>query len=205
MALPETIETPVGFTVAGAGPELLAELLERLARECLRGGFDLDQTFNPGASRQEIVDAWAPFSITPPEEAVVCWMWHDGYRMNIGGHQYPGADLLPLDQSTGMYAVREKGDGEYSWNPAWIPLWAPSMSIAMDTTPTSGAPLVRRTDRGLGTFPPETDWQVVSMCTPLTWWLTSFDNGWTVWTSNGPETDWAAIPEPWRRTQLALY
>ena len=201
MRLPEILESPQGFKAVGASPELLRELLDEFAVVSLRSGFDLDETCNPGIGRQEIIDAWAPQGITPPEEAIVWWGWHNGYRMHTT-NKYPGIAQISVDQSVRGYASMPKGDGEYSWNPRWILLWH---NVAMDTAPTDRAPLVRATDGGMGTYPDDTDKQVMSMCTPVTMWLTCRENGWTVFTPEKWTYDQERIPPEWWKTQLSHF
>lgn len=201
MRLPDILDSPEGLSAVGASPELLSELLDEFAFVSRRAGFDLDETCNPGIGRQEIIDAWAPYAITPPEEAIVWWGWHNGYRMH-NTNKNPGIAQISVNQSVVGYASRPKGDGEYSWNLRWVLLWH---DISMDVGPADRAPLVRATEGGMGTHPDDTGKQVVSMCTPVTMWLSCRENESTVFTPETWTYDGNRIPPEWWKTQLSHF
>lgn len=208
MTLPEILFTPHGFMATGAGAGLLGELLAQLDFANKQAGFDLSETCNPGIGRQQIVDTWAPHGLTPPDEVITWWGWHNGFRKDIGSRS--GIQQLPLDFSEDKYRTMPLARAEYAWYPEWVPLWGQgpahiSMSFADDAT---GTPLIRATDGALGTQPEETDQQVVSLCTPVTWWLIGIEKGWTRAenVSDGGRfwvADWMSIPREWRATQMA--
>ena len=79
MKLPTTRVTDRGFTVEGAGPALLSELLNEYEARIRRSDPQTWATVRPGRSRAEILDALGGIGIeSPPEEVIVWWMWSDG-------------------------------------------------------------------------------------------------------------------------------
>lgn len=207
MKLPQITSTPQGFMTAGASPELLKQLLDEFQAVLLRNGFDLDATCHPGASRQQIIDAWGTQGITPPEEAIVWWQWHNGIKEGPTGRQHPGIDQISVEHSVRTYETMPKGDGEYSWDARWIPLLGDGPDrIVIDSDPSAARPTrVRSAHGGEGTYPPETENQAVSLCTPVTWWLLFRRKGWTIWTPDEWTTKREDIPREWLQTQLAHY
>jgi len=115
---------------------MLEELLVQYGALQRAAGYDPDEFLRPGASRDEIVDAWAAWDVAVPEEAIRLWQWHDGYTPG----RYPGTALDSVEQSVQRYNSEELGYGDFLWNPNWIPV-ASMGGFVMNTR--SEPPLVR--------------------------------------------------------------
>ncbi|WP_148071147.1 hypothetical protein [Curtobacterium sp. PhB115] len=201
MRLPSTVMTPGGLSVRGAGPELLAELLLEVDAVCLRDGYDLQETMAPGVTREVIDAAWAPRGIAVPEEAIVWWGWHNGARPDLG--RYAGVRQVSVAFSAESWDLKTKGTSAYTWNRSWIPVWGPGPDhIAIDTRDHRDVS-VRATEFDLNTQETADTPGVISLCTPITWWLTARAEGWV---APGPVADvWKTelIPTAWLATELA--
>ncbi len=214
IVVPETIRTPDGFSIDGAGPELLAKLLadyETLLKEYTP---EIQTQLEPGLSESEIHRQFASVGLTVPTEALVWWSWHNGM------HERPGSGLrlpqMALERAVQEYSetYREDKPSEIDvWATGWIPIvggraWG---SIAMDCNATSASRSVQWIDPERGGFFRDDhprDYRALSPCVPVAWWVTSILNGW-VWVDpeNGQWTqEWyaskSAIPLDWWITHL---
>ncbi|MDN4598589.1 hypothetical protein [Leifsonia virtsii] len=205
MILPTTYRASDGLTVEAASPELLSELLGALSFETRRLGIPVDDSLNPGIGRQQIVDGLGEIGLTPPEEALVWWGWHNGLK--FGAYRSPALDQISLETSVGMFKTMPLGLADYEWNPDWIVLAGGSpagMAINCDTR--LALPHVRGVDGISGTQAGDVTNQVVSLCTPVTWWLLARAKGWTFPGSDGAwHRDISRFPLEWRLTDLAHY
>lgn len=205
MQLPETYRSELGLTVAGASPELLAELLVALSFETRRLGAPIDDALQPGVSRQYVIDRLGELGLPAPEELITLWTWRNGTRPGMIGGQ--GLGLLPIESAVSIYPTDNLGDGHFSWHPAWITVLGPgNFSISVDTREVDHPPLVRSTDPARGTADDEPENQVVSLCTPVTWWVLARVKGWTHWERSTGIGVWLAdrdmFPMEWWLTQV---
>ena len=142
MLLPETTRTPEGFTVEGASPELLTDLLDAYAFELRSRSRRIYDLMMPGLSAAEIQDSFGAIGLVPPAEAVVWWQWRNGYRAMIG-HGMRHAQLTLAD-ATALYRGRSLGTAEDQWNPDWILVAGEANSgDAICCRPSDKPPLVR--------------------------------------------------------------
>jgi hypothetical protein len=95
-----------------------------------------------------------------------------------------------------------KGSEDWQWNPDWIRIMGDANGLAICcAAPADNAPLVR----GLswtgeyGTQPTQTLRQVVSLCTPVTWWIDSLRNGWYRW--NADSNAWEDV-DHWKQPRI---
>ena len=206
MNLPETHLTEHGFTVDGAGPDLLSELLTEYERQIKAIDPETWAHSRPGRSRGEILDALGGIGISaPPDEVVQWWIWSDGSRLTA-----PRGFRMAQIGLDDAVAYR-KSDAEMSDlllpGPNWVRLAGQGLKAAMavDCDPSDYLPLLREVSAefDFGGDDPSTRY-VVSLCTPVTWWLTGMSNGWTrfderlgLWV-----TDEADYPREWMRTDL---
>lgn len=206
MLLPETYRSPRGLTVEGASPELLVELLDALAFETKRAGAPLNDVLQPGVSRQYVQDQLGTIGLTAPEELIAWWGWRNGARPGLVSGQ--PLDMNSVEMAIHLYPRRFLGDGEFSWHPDWIRLLGPGgYAISVNTDPSEQPPAIRATESFIGTAPDNTATQVVSLCTPVTWWLLARAKGWTRWEVKdgfgrwNPDLD--RYPLEWRITEIA--
>jgi hypothetical protein len=76
--LPETTRTPAGFTVEGASPEMLEQLLDAYAVKLKTRSPSTFDLMVPGLSRAQIEDALGTIGITPSAETQLWWQWCNG-------------------------------------------------------------------------------------------------------------------------------
>jgi hypothetical protein len=87
-----------------------------------------------------------------------------------------------------------KGQEDWQWNPDWIQIMGDANGLAISCDRhADDPPLVRGLswDRVYGTQPDQTLNQVVSLCTPVTWWIDALRHGWYRW--NGPGNGWESV------------
>jgi len=205
--LPEIITTPEGFSVEGASPDLLRELLDRFASTTARLGAPIEDYLNPGISEAEIEDSLGKVGLVPPDELVAWWGWHNG---TAPGRNLPlSLDLRSLEISLELYRRQIFGPNQWEWQRSWIPIVGNDPAgIAIDcSAPRDRPPLVRPVNGSIGTHPDDSDRQAVSLCTVVTWWLLARENGWTYVSAdkNFWDVDRSAFRVDWWNVGLAYY
>ena len=205
MRLPETTRTPNGFTVEGASPELLGELLDNYARELKRTSPRIYGAMLPGLPKSKISDELGAIGIEPPEEVLVWWNWRNGFRplVPIGLRHAQ----LRLEDAVYMYRRSSLGTDIDQWNPHWIHIaGSGNDGDAVCCQRSDEPPLVRAVSSfDIGTQPYEDPLrQVVSLCTPVTWWLLSIAKGWNSWDPITGFWGWddSQYPLEWKLTNL---
>jgi hypothetical protein len=185
--LPETIGSSRGLTVEGASAALLADLLVDFEAELRAHGVPVDRYLRPGATADAVRAEFASAGLVAPEEAICWFQWHDG-RYEVPGSERAlpvfdawSLDYLKLDREDPNSQTR--GYGRWDWNPNWIHIMGEQVGLAMSCAgEPAEPPLVRMVAAGLaGTQDDDTESQVVSLCTPVTWWIDSIRRGWYVW------------------------
>ncbi|NEM92312.1 hypothetical protein [Galbitalea soli] len=180
MSLPQTYRTELGFTVDGASPALLRNLLDDFATALVRVGVPVDTLFRPGRPEAEVCAECAGQGLVPTEELIIWWGWRDGVTQGLPAEYFP-RDFLSLERSMQNYDDEDKGLDVALWNPSWVRLAGHPRGIAVLTDPAM-PPLVRGVHKGgFGTNDVGTTSQVVSLCTPVTWWILAIANGWWRW------------------------
>jgi hypothetical protein len=176
------------MTVEGASPALLRELLQDFEIELRNQKVPVDQWLQPGAEPAAVRAEFSERGLFAPEEAVVWFGWHNGRREVPGSEQalpmftaeslgYLRADWLDADRIT-------RGYEEWDWNPNWVQIIGDQVGVAVCCADDpANPPLVRAitADGVEGTQEWQTDHQVVSLCTPVTWWIDSLRRGWYRW------------------------
>jgi hypothetical protein len=177
MTLPDTYRAPEGLTVEGASPELLRDLLKQYESKIRKAGVRTKDVLLPGLSERQIRRQFDEIGLEPPEELLVWWSWHNGINQ-----RYTTAtrfNFLPLEAAIATYHSDPHGTDEYSWNPQWIRVADYAAGIAVKCEERPGPPLVRYVSAWTsGTQDDETEQQVESLCTPVSWWLLAIDEGW---------------------------
>ncbi len=205
LSIPETFRTPRGLTVEGASPALLKDLLEAYKYEIERRDPHAWDGFRPGHSRQQILDRFSAEELHCPEELVVWWEWSDGHPM-----MYPrGLRNVPIGLDRTLSLYREDRDGMFELlpGPEWVRILGQGRraSTAVFCGQGQDLPLVAFLDveegLGPGRLP---DHCALSLCTPVTWLLTSLAEGWVAF--NESRQRWSLaydeVPLEWRLTQL---
>jgi hypothetical protein len=186
--LPKTISTPDGPTVVGASPRLLSSLLGVLEAELIAAGVPVESAFLPGISAEFVRSDFASRNLVAPDEVVTWFGWHGGptaARFASGALPY-----FPMRTLGSMWMEREGpqahplGYEESQFNPAWVKIIGQGRGVAVSCEGDPGeTPLVRGIDfdGDPGTQPGQTRTQVVSLCTPVAWWIESIRSGWYRW------------------------
>jgi len=203
--MPAIVATPAGFTVEGASPELLLDLLDRFADVTARLGAPIDDYLQPGISAAQVEDALGAIGLVPPAELVAWWGWRNGV---IPGRELPvSLDLRPLEMTMVLYERQLFGTSRWEWHRSWIPILGNHPDgIAVDcSAPPNEPPLVRAVSGYVGTHPDDTKHQVVSLCTPVAWWLIARERGWTRLARDGGfwEPERGSFPPEWWEVELA--
>jgi len=91
------------------------------------------------------------------------------------------------------------GMGTSDWDPKWIQIMGPAAGLALRCgADPLGPTLVRAVShtREMGTQADQTQQQVVSLCTPVSWWIEGLREGWYTWVqeANGWDSDFMAQP-----------
>lgn len=204
MHLPQTIMSPNGLTVEGAGPELLGELLAEYEAILARTDPRSLASLQPGLTRDDIVQRLDGVGLPAPEELLVWWMWRNGFPpMTPHGLVNPQMSiefaLIFRDDDEGMYF-------ENLPSPSWLRVlgddWSHAIGITCDES--IDPPWVR-------TVHPEfnvpdvlgPEYRAVSLCTAMTWHLRSIHEGWVRFDPESGRWKWenyAAVPAEWRAT-----
>jgi hypothetical protein len=203
-SLPDTIGSSRGPSVAGASPQLLRELLQLLETEMRTAGAPVASLLRPGATRSDIQREFHAWGLVAPEEAIVLLQWHDG-RYDPGG--WWGLPVFPAWSLEYLAAARRRrgrtpeGFGEWEWNPNWMHIMGDGFGLAMCCADEpESAPLIRFHDGSTGTQEWQTETQVVSLCTPVTWWIDSIRRGWYWWDKSTQEWKRNTRAQPLYRT-----
>jgi hypothetical protein len=192
ISLPETIGTSHGPSVDGASAVLLTELLSILESELRRQGIPVDDYLRPGAPEADVLAGFEKCGLEAPDEAVAWFDWHDGPVRSPESHKVmPMFMGWSLDETVRGYLNPKgapKGFEEWHWNPSWIQIMGDANGLAIRCeADRTASPLVRGLtwDGTHGTQGEQSLRQVVSLCTPVTWWIDSLQHGWYRWNAAG--------------------
>ena len=203
LKIPPTSLTPRGFQVEGAGPDLLAELLDAYWFEIHRLAPDIADAMQPGLSESHIFDLFEVLGVQPPAEAVVWWRWRNGFPLYFGHGM--GTPQLTLYMVVKLHRLESLGTDPGQWDPKWVRVAGEGgkFSLAMDCAEPASPPSVRSFRRDLTEWAMNRRPSAVSLCTPISWWLLGMASGWTTYSeSRGWFTDLERFPYEWRLGEL---
>jgi hypothetical protein len=167
------------MTVEGASAALLAELLQEFEMEMRKQKVPVDRWLSPGASPQVVRERFAQLGLTAPAEAVVWFGWYDGVKPVAGS-----AGALPVFEGISLEVARRRyegsrlGLGEWDWNPNWLQIMGGKYGLAVSCADApEQPPLVRSVEDEWMTQDWQTEHQVVSLCTPVAWWIDAMRRG----------------------------
>ncbi len=193
MELPATIETPRGPSVVGASPELLRELLHHYERVLAEIGYPVE-LFRPPLKPAEIRSRINKLGLTAPDELVTWYSWHDGSE--AGPWLTPQFGFAPLTYAEYSYRSASLGSERWEWNPGWLHVMAPNVGLGVACDgPNEQPPMVAHVspDEG-GSQPSQSDGWVLSLCTPVTWWLEAIESGAYTYDGGRWEVDRTLLP-----------
>ena len=196
MQLPATVEVADGLSVDGASAELLERLLPEFEMELRRAGVAVDECFAPPIGRSTVAAAFERLALPLPEEVVTWFGWHDGVVDLTWMKAFPKFEFYSLENVVDRYLNERgwpKGHEDWQWNPEWIQLLGDNNGLAIECLPPSDvSPRVRPLshDGEWGTQPDNGYAQVVSLCTPVTWWIESLRAGEYTWYPEHRAWDW---------------
>jgi len=178
-ALPATIPSPRGMTVEGASAGLLSELLGDLETEMRKQKVPVDRWLAPPASPETVRSEFADIGLIAPDEAIAWFGWHNGVQSVAGSNgALPVFEGISLQVSKRKFTGSRLGQGEWDWNPNWLQImgWKYGIAVSCAGVPDE-PPLVRSVEDEWMTQEWQTDHQVVSLCTPVTWWIDAIRRG----------------------------
>jgi hypothetical protein len=112
-----------------------------------------------------------------------------------------------LDEALSTRGTLGVGFGEFEWNPSWFPVAGegPKFNIAVDFSGDQVPPLVRAIspEDASTTHDSSSRFQVVSLCTPVRWWIEAIREGlYFVDEHQKWKVRWNDLPPEWKRTLL---
>ena len=176
MDVPKTIKSDEGWTVEGAGPDLLTTLLGEYSKALSDLGFPLDVLID-GVGSNQVRDATRSVGLGAPEELVIWFGWQNGLLRDSDDHLINALPLNFVPASLGSAIESYEGQVR-DWIPAglwergWLTLEsAQGLSVYCDGEPQSPC-LVRKRFIDEYDFLTEYEsYQTVSLCTVVSWWL----------------------------------
>jgi hypothetical protein len=182
--------------VEGASAEMLRELLSAFEGELENQGVPLGTLLAAGVTREYVLEMFARVQLTPPDEVVVLYEWRNGITP-VQGSEYalPMFAFPSIERTVEAYLSPTgwpKGDEDWQWKPDWIQIMGQGYGLAVCTSdPPADPPLARgiSVDGEFGTQPDQALRQVVSLCTPVAWWVESLIEGWYRWDSTSGRWD----------------
>jgi len=188
---------------------LLRELLIELEGELERAGAPVSQLAPPN-ERKIIRAKFEAAGLCVPDEAIEWFGWKSGLtvaarKSNPGGplplfEMWSQEEIISSRQH--LASSSDFGPESWQWSPSWLHLIGDNNGIAVRMTECpANPPLVRSMQFGSpNTDPAYIETQVVSLCTPVYWWLEDLRSGIFRW--DGGQGRWSAdfkrLPE-WRR------
>lgn len=187
MILPiETVPTIDGLTVFGANPRLLAKLLDALEMKLAQAGAPV-QLLRDGLTEGDVTSRLVASGFLPTEEVLVWFAWHDG---QTGPDLWPDHGFLSLDQALARSRNAPRGPEPWQWEGPWLPLTGSSRGLAIACEPEQNPNRVRAIDPEPGMMRGRfARTQVLSLCTPIAWWLEELDSG--AWAWDSQKQTWA--------------
>ena len=172
---------------------LLGELLEDFEAELRTQNVPVDRLLRPPVPPKAVRAHFAQLGLDAPDEAVTLFGWRDGVEAGLG-LALPVFELASLEGVVSRYQRSRLGLGEWDWNPHWVQVMGGKYGLAIrcDDQPDR-SPLVRSVEDAAGSQDWQTDYQVLSLCTPVTWWIDAMRRGWyrynpaaRAWDRSGP-------------------
>jgi hypothetical protein len=185
----------------------LTDALVSLEREWRAQDMPIAQFLRPGLTAAAVTAALQDVGITPHQELMEWFSWHDGCSTyaEAGFH----SRLLTLDEAIVQYVSHVlAGEGiDELYHPGWFPVVTFSTgSLAVVNCNDLERPTASTTeiDRELNLRPPE-QW-VTSLAIPVEWWARRFST--RLWRWNGDrivaDVDRTSIPDEERYSGLVL-
>jgi hypothetical protein len=185
----------------GASPSLLGSLLDEFFDEIASNGAPVDRCVVPGLSREEIRGRVEQLGFSAPEEVLVWFGRHNGYRPISGerGNLPLPHDILSLDAAIDHYRSGPIGVETWEWGKGWLKVVSPVHGYALDcNVARPDDPLVVRVvGDGIGPNSVDDVGEIVSLCTLVAWWIDSVRCGAYRWDAGREmwEIDGFAVPE----------
>lgn len=183
------------------GPEALGLLLAEYENRLRDLGIPTRELLRPGVSRGRVIDTMAEIGLTPPEELIVWFGWHNGavYPSPIEEKGVPSMVISHYGQSLSVEVAVEKHKlrstfpAEIGWNydPGWLTLGPDSFGIAVKCNDAVGdVPLVRHVNDEHPLRDLESSHQVVSLCTLIAWQIDALEQGVYEWSASEQKWDY---------------
>jgi hypothetical protein len=184
---------PSGYQVDGAGPELLAEHLDRLIEILAETSPRIRGLLRPGLSETAIREQFASIDLEPCAEAVVWWSHHNGFAPGLVGAL--GAPWLCLEDAIRLYREEPRDDEIWPWPDEWVRFAGGGVDgLIVSNRADEQLPRVRYVSvwaDGATAAPEDTQFQVMSMSTTTALRLRAIDDGLIRYLSEDDAWDWA--------------
>ena len=188
----EHLITANGPTVSSTGPDTLRAMLEDYEDLLSSLGVPVRDYLVPGAGHQTIVDEFASIGVTPNEELVVWFEWANGVVFPATrpktGQILPFMNPVSVEWAASNYAYMRDNhdeDGRWAWSPGWVGIEDSPYRLNVSCIgPSSEPPLVQNADpEGHEVGSNTNEYQVVSMCTLVAYWVEAIELGAARWIS----------------------
>ena len=186
---PELIRTPDGcYSVEGAGPELLGELLDTFQDEMRRAGWTAQDQLAPGIRAAEIRQQLAQAQLQVPDELVVFYGWHNGFLSVPDGLPMgsilPSVTLMSLERSLASYVTSGASPvvPRSFWHPGWLRLEEVRPGYMIECGPPELPPRLAYISEDNPFEGPRRRAALRSICTLATVWIDLIRQGASTWT-----------------------
>jgi hypothetical protein len=204
------LQTKDGPSFEGASADSLRELLGELESLLRSQGVRVDEDLAPGLARDDVRHRFDAARLPVPDEAVEWFAWRNGQTAAAMAQKRESAipvfSFWSLDEVLAARRTLEGsrlfGSEEWQWSPDWLHLIGDNNGVAMSMAAgRSRAPLIRGLEiSDPNTAPDFTERQVVSLCTPVSWWIEDLRSGVIGWNAREGIWDMRLNELPlWRR------
>ncbi len=167
-------------------------LLDLFFDEIASIGLPIFEHLKPGLPEAQIRSVLSTRGLSAPDELIAWYSRFDGPEFAVDEQPFncfPKFALHSLETAITLFDRDSSAPGlgtePWEWDPRWLRLGGPVQSMAVQCGPIAEAPVLVRSvgdDRTTQEIRPP--YQVVSLCTPLTWWIEGLRAGLYRWDSH---------------------
>lgn len=186
----EHARTNQGPTVSPSGADALRDMLSDYEALLESKGARVRRYLAHGVDRQHIEREFEKISLVPNEELVTWFEWANGTvqssDMPAGGPILPFIVNVSVEVAVDRYKQFRDSDDEFAmwaWSEGWFGIEESGYSLNVSCLgPSDQPPLVQNADpEGHEVGSEHNEYQVVSLCTLVTYWAEAVENGACLW------------------------